>query len=628
MIMKTRAIHVLALLGLAFFGQGGLAQGSDPLGQALDATNWIWTTGGDAPWFVQTNLTHDGLAAAQSGLIQDFGQTWLETTVVGPAALSFWWKVSSESDYDYLTFSIGGIERASISGEVDWQTQTFAVPAGQQTLAWVYSKDVDNAVGADAGWVDQVSFLDLSTLAPLIATPPASQVARLSSNVTLNVAAVGAVPMRYQWQFGATNTGSPFTDIVSATNTSISLTNLHLSDAGNFRVIVSNQFGSVTSAVATLSVPPSQLDFWAVRRSGAYPDLYAITVNEGLLVAVGYSGTILTSTDGLAWTNHPVNSTYYLNGVAYGNGLYVAVGGASNRIDISPIVTSPDGINWTPRNSGTRFPLRDVAYGHGRYVAVGGAGTILTSPEGIAWTLLAPVTALDLNGLAFGNGKFVSVADHFVQGGETNAITLLSTNGLDWSLAVLPETDVGNPKNLRGVTPGPGLFVAAGNDGTIVRSTNGQSWSGHANWLGLGNATDSNLRGADYGDGTYVVVGNTGTTLSSEDALSWKWRLPATTQNLHSVVYALGTFLAVGNQGTIVQSGPPISLNGRQRNDPRGFELTVLGESQHPYRLQSSTNLMNWMDLFTYTNFEPSLLFLDLAATNSPRLFYRVTTPP
>jgi hypothetical protein len=63
-----------------------------------------------------------------------------------------------------------------------------------------------------------------------------------------------------------------------------------------------------------------------------------------------------------------------LNAVAYGNGLFVAVGYGGT------ILTSPDGAGWTARTSGTSNALLGVAYGNGKFVAVGQYGIILTSP--------------------------------------------------------------------------------------------------------------------------------------------------------------------------------------------------------------------------------------------------------
>ena len=47
------------------------------------------------------------------------------------------------------------------------------------------------------------------------------------------------------------------------------------------------------------------------------------------------------------------------------------------------ILTSSDGITWTERTSGTPIDLYGVTFGNGLFVTVGESGTILTSPDGI-----------------------------------------------------------------------------------------------------------------------------------------------------------------------------------------------------------------------------------------------------
>ena len=125
------------------------------------AQRWTWITGN---WFVQTNVTHDGAGAAQSGITLDSQSSVMQTTVVGPGSVGFWWKVSSEPDYDFLKFSTNGVEAASISGEVGWQWVTVNVGPGSQTLRWAYTKDDSTAEGADAGWVDEVRLKEPSRL--------------------------------------------------------------------------------------------------------------------------------------------------------------------------------------------------------------------------------------------------------------------------------------------------------------------------------------------------------------------------------------------------------------------------------------------------------------------------------
>ncbi|PYL00205.1 MAG: hypothetical protein DME19_05920 [Verrucomicrobia bacterium] len=68
----------------------------DALPEALDATNLSWSTGGDASFFDETLVTHDGVDAAQSPPLGPNQQSWFQTTVNGPGPLSFWWKSSGE----------------------------------------------------------------------------------------------------------------------------------------------------------------------------------------------------------------------------------------------------------------------------------------------------------------------------------------------------------------------------------------------------------------------------------------------------------------------------------------------------------------------------------------------------
>ncbi len=86
---------------------------------------------------------------------------------------------------------------------------------------------------------------------PVITTNPVSLTNNVGSNVTFTVTA-GTEPLNYQWYFN-TNTAWP-----NATNTSLSLTNIQLTNAGTYSVIITNSSGSVTSSFAQLTVwqPP------------------------------------------------------------------------------------------------------------------------------------------------------------------------------------------------------------------------------------------------------------------------------------------------------------------------------------------------------------------------------------
>jgi alpha-tubulin suppressor-like RCC1 family protein len=81
---------------------------------------------------------------------------------------------------------------------------------------------------------------------PVITVPPANQNIGISFNGAFQVIAVGAQPLRYQWQYYSTN-------IPGATNATLTLNNVQPADGGPYRVIVSNSIGSTISANAILT---------------------------------------------------------------------------------------------------------------------------------------------------------------------------------------------------------------------------------------------------------------------------------------------------------------------------------------------------------------------------------------
>ena len=130
---------------------------------AVEACDLAWSLGGDAPWLVQTNSTHDGVDALACAPISDNQEIWIQTTATGPGTLSFWWSVSSEPNYDFLEFHIDGALTNRISGTIAWQPLSYSLPAGSHTLRWRYAKDVSDFAGADAAWLDQVAWSPASS---------------------------------------------------------------------------------------------------------------------------------------------------------------------------------------------------------------------------------------------------------------------------------------------------------------------------------------------------------------------------------------------------------------------------------------------------------------------------------
>jgi hypothetical protein len=127
---------------------------------AIEQPGIVITAGGAAAWFAQTETTHDGIDAARSGAISHGQASWMQTTLTGPGTLTYWWKVSSQPNHDFLEFLLDdSVQGEGISGSVEWQKETYSIAAGEHTVTWRYQKDDSGNTGMDAGWLDEVNFV-------------------------------------------------------------------------------------------------------------------------------------------------------------------------------------------------------------------------------------------------------------------------------------------------------------------------------------------------------------------------------------------------------------------------------------------------------------------------------------
>jgi uncharacterized delta-60 repeat protein len=119
-----------------------------------------------------------------------------------------------------------------------WQISGISAPANASIRARGYVAGGDNA----SGW-----FVETVMEPPYFTAQPQSQSVWLGDNALFSVVASGSSPLAYQWQHNGTN-------LPSATNATLALASVTTNHAGNYSVIVSNAYGSVTSAAAMLTV--------------------------------------------------------------------------------------------------------------------------------------------------------------------------------------------------------------------------------------------------------------------------------------------------------------------------------------------------------------------------------------
>ncbi len=145
---------------------------------------------------------------------------------------------------------------------------------------------------------------------PGILADPASQtiqpITNIATNVIFTVSADGSLPLIYQWRWNGTN-------LTTASQSALVLTNVGSAQTGNYDVVVSNDGGAATSRVAVLSVLPALLPpaitfsprsqtvstgevvYLTVGASGSSPLKYQWQFNNGAIVGATNSFLALTN---------------------------------------------------------------------------------------------------------------------------------------------------------------------------------------------------------------------------------------------------------------------------------------------------------------------------------------------
>lgn len=268
-----------------------------PLETALNNSDLSWTNDLLAPWQGQNTVSHDLVAAAQSGSIADRESSSLTTSITGPGCLSFWWKVSSETNFDFLTFTCTGpglTNQGAISGESGWLAQTVCIPEGVYNLKWTYSKDTSVSMGLDAAWIDEVVYT-AGDLPPFITTDPASSTNFAGDPVTFTAAGSGIPVIGYQWLFNGV-------EIPDATNVTLTVTSLVPEQAGLYSLRVTNAYGEGVSAPAQLTVIPIR----TAGGSGYGQADISLSTLDATAVAAGQFHSMVLKRDGsiYAWGNN------------------------------------------------------------------------------------------------------------------------------------------------------------------------------------------------------------------------------------------------------------------------------------------------------------------------------------
>ena len=446
---------------------------------------------------------------------------------------------------------------------------------------------------------------DSGTNPPAIVTQPQSQTNAAGATITFSVGASGSGTLACQWQFNGTN-------IAGATANPFVLVNAQLTNNGNYSVIVTNLFGSVTSSNAVLlltNAPPAIT---------TQPQSQSVLAGQTATFSVAATGT------------PPLNYQWFFSGT-----------------NIAGATTNP-------------FTLANV-----QLTNAGNYSVVITNIAGSVTSSAPSLTVLFTNPMVFAQWNFNSITpDNNTTTGATTPSVGVGTAALvggttatfatgDTTLDPAPAADntawntTSYPASGNNKTAGAQFAVSTAGIQNIAVSWSQRSSNTGGKYFRLQYSTNG---GASFMDFPVAVTVTNVFTAFTNDLSA----LPGVNNNPNFVFRIVAEFqsTATGSSNAAyvaASAGSTYASTGTTRFDMVGvsgisyvtataavltqagftngqFVFTLSGSVGASYVVQTSTNLAatNWIPVFT--NVSPCI-FTDANLT-VPQKFYRAITSP
>ena len=263
--------------------------------------------------------------------------------------------------------------------------------------------------------------------------------------------------------------------------------------------------------------------------------LRTVIQGKNKLIAVGESGTIVSSLDGYTWENMPIkgfNNTivaggfYNIISVAWNyKNQYLAI--ASTHTGGAIVLTSSDGNTWQQMNSVANFKgvLYSVIYSkvQQKYIAIGTQGSkkfgpsagpkvVFSSTDGLDWQKIYSDSADSVGNLweisQSGNNEYTAVGVTLGKDNNPHPAFVTSNDGISWIENILENIN----GELTGITANSKGFVSVGPNYTtgkvliVQSSSNGLKWQPYLSNFDRGYSCDMGITWSGY---KFVIVGNT-----------------------------------------------------------------------------------------------------------------------
>jgi len=172
-LKKLTASLLIITMALSFFGGVGVIASAEDINFGLNivAGTLVFENDSQYPWTYDTTyIGHYGASSGNTGVADSSSTVSLTATFAEGYGISFFWKISSQEKWDTFTFAIDGEPMETISGNLDWAQKIIAVPAGEHTLTWTYTKDDRYNLYNDKAYLDEVEIVRVNSNAHNIST--------------------------------------------------------------------------------------------------------------------------------------------------------------------------------------------------------------------------------------------------------------------------------------------------------------------------------------------------------------------------------------------------------------------------------------------------------------------------
>jgi hypothetical protein len=525
-------------------------------------------------------------------------------TAVGISPLSYQWQTNG------VNLTDGG----GISGSTN---NVLTITDVQTNNSGTYTVVITNIAGS----ATSSNAVLTVAMSPVIVTQPTNQVLAVGSTATLAVAAIGILPLSYQWQTNGVN----LTDgggIGGSTNNVLTITDVQTNNSGTYTVIITNIAGMVTSSNAVLTVAsPPVIEI--------QPTNQAMAVGSTAILAVTAVGT------------EPLNYQWQINGTNLVDGTDpvngdITSGSTTNMLTISNAQTNNSG-NYTVIVTNiagsvtssnavltvTNMPPTVTVQPMSQTVAVGTTVTFSvygtgTSPFFFQWQKdganLVDGTTISGSTISGSTNYMLTISD--AQMNDSGNYLLIVTNyggSVTSSVAVL--TVASSPVI---VTQPTNQVLAVGSNATFTVTAVGI----------LPLSYQWQVNGTNLVDGTNLVNGDITSGSTTANLIISNVQTNNSATNYTVIVTNIAGSATSSNAILTVMIVPSPSFGNIIAAGGGGFILSGSGGGSNGiYYVLTSSNLLlpltNWTPIATNQfDSEGDFIFTNTAQTNAPQEFY------